>query len=72
MSVVLESRSEGETIKRQLITKGAVEEILSICEWVEYKEKVVPLTQEIKNEVMETVNQLSKDGMRILAIAQKK
>jgi len=71
MSVVLESRSEGETIKRQLITKGAVEEILSICEWVEYKEKVVPLTQEIKNEVMETVNQLSKDGMRILAIAQK-
>src|SRR5690606_31440842 len=63
MSVVLESKSENGTIKRQLITKGAVEEILSICEWVEYKEKVVPLTQEIKNEVMETVNQLSKDGM---------
>ena len=71
MSVVLESKSENETIKRQLITKGAVEEILSICEWVEYKGKVVPLTQEIKNEVMQTVNQLSEDGMRVLAIAQK-
>lgn len=71
MFVVLESKSENETIKRQLITKGAVEEILSICEWVEYKGKVVPLTQEIKNEVMQTVNQLSEDGMRVLAIAQK-
>ena len=44
---------------------------MSICEWVEYKGKVVPLTQEIKNEVMQTVNQLSEDGMRVLAIAQK-
>jgi len=71
MSVVLESKSEEGTNKRQLITKGAVEEILSICECVEYKDKVVPLTDEVKNEVLNIVKELSEDGMRLLAIAQK-
>jgi hypothetical protein len=44
MSVVLES----EGGKRQLVTKGAVKEMLSICEYAEYKGEVVPLTDEIR------------------------
>ncbi len=44
MSVVLKN-NEG---KRQLITKGAVEEMLSICTLAEYKGEVVELTEDIK------------------------
>lgn len=67
MSVVL--RSEGS--KRQLVTKGAVEEMLSICSLVEINGDVVPLTDEIIDKVMKTVNEMNNDGMRVLAIAQK-
>lgn len=67
MSVVLES----EGGKRQLVTKGAVEEVLSICEYAEYKGEVVPLTDEIRQEVREMVKRLNEDGMRVLAVAQK-
>ncbi len=67
MSVVLES--EGN--KRQLVTKGAVEEILSICSLVEYEGKVIELTDEIKEEVINRVAGLNEDGMRIIALAQK-
>ncbi len=44
MSVVLKN-NEG---KRQLITKGAVEEMLSICTLAEYKGNVVELNEDIK------------------------
>lgn len=67
MSVVL--RSEGS--KRQLVTKGAVEEMLSICSLVEINGDVVPLTDEIIDKVMKTVNEMNNDEMRVLAIAQK-
>ena len=37
--------------KTQLITKGAVEEILSICTMIDYKEETTPITKEIKNNI---------------------
>ncbi len=67
MSVVLES-SDG---KRQLITKGAVEEMLEICSFAEYKGNVVLLTDEIRNEVKERVERFNDDGFRVIAVAQK-
>ena len=67
MSVVLQN-GEG---KRQLITKGAIEEMLSICTWAEYKGEVVSLTEEIKDEVMDMVEKLNEEGMRVIAVAQK-
>lgn len=67
MSVVLQS--EGN--KRQLVTKGAIEEILSICSLVEYDEKVIELTEEIKKEVIDRVTGLNEDGMRVIGLAQK-
>jgi len=42
MSVVLESDNGPTGVKRQLVTKGAVEEVLSICKWVEYKLPLCP------------------------------
>lgn len=67
MSVVVADK----TGKTQLITKGAVEEMLSICTFVEYKGKVEPLTDAIKKEILKTVDDLNDDGMRVIAVAQK-
>jgi len=67
MSVVISNKSG----KTELITKGAVEEILSICKYVEYKGKVEPISDEIKDEILSTVNRLNEDGMRTIAVAHK-
>lgn len=57
--------------KRQMVTKGAVEEMLAICSFVEYKGSIEPLTDEIKNDILITVEELNDDGMRVIAVAQK-
>ena len=61
--------SDGE--KKQLITKGAIEEILSICTLVDYKGEVKPLTNEIKNDVKKIAKELNKEGLRVLGVCQK-
>jgi len=68
MSVVLE---DGVTGKRQLITKGAVEEILGICSFAEYKGEVIPLTDDISTEVLGLTDDLNEQGLRVVAVAQK-
>lgn len=67
MSVVIRNR-DGKT---QLITKGAVEEMLSISSYAEYRGAVVEMTDEIRNEILATVGRLNDEGMRVLAVAQK-
>lgn len=67
MSVVLKNY-EG---KRQLVTKGAVEEMLSICTFVEDRGNVVSLTEGLRNQVLDMVSKLNADGMRVIAVAQK-
>lgn len=57
--------------KTQMVTKGAVEEMLSICSHVEYESKVEPLTSSLKKEIIKTVDNLNDDGMRVIAVAQK-
>lgn len=57
--------------KKQLITKGAVEEILNICTMVDYKGKTSPITKEIKNNITEISRKMNKDGLRVIAVCQK-
>ncbi|SET54637.1 magnesium-translocating P-type ATPase [Lacrimispora sphenoides] len=57
--------------KTQMITKGAVEEMLSVCSYAEYEGKVMPLTDDIKAYILKKVNDLNEDGMRVIAVAQK-
>ncbi|HCL01301.1 MAG TPA: magnesium-translocating P-type ATPase [Lachnoclostridium phytofermentans] len=57
--------------KTQMVTKGAVEEMLSVCSYVEFNGKVEPLTEELKSNIFETVNAFNEDGMRVIAVAQK-
>ncbi|MDF1494124.1 magnesium-translocating P-type ATPase [Caproiciproducens sp. CPB-2] len=68
MSVVLKNRT-GEA---QVITKGAVEEVMEICSFCEYDGEVVPLTGELRQQVVRMTDELNAQGMRVIAVAQKK
>ncbi len=57
--------------KTQMVTKGAVEEMLSICSFVEYNGEVKKLTEDLKEKVYQKVDELNDDGFRVVAIAQK-
>lgn len=66
LSVVV---SDGK--KKQMITKGAVEEILSICTLVDYKGEVSEITREIKQNILNITRDLNEQGLRVVAVAQK-
>lgn len=57
--------------KTQLVTKGAVEEILGCCSHAEWRGQVVELTDEMRVRVRRAADRLNEDGMRVLAVAQK-
>ena len=57
--------------KKQMITKGAVEEILNICTKVDYKGEVSPITKEIKENVKKISKTLNEQGLRVVAVCQK-
>ena len=67
MSVVLRD----EKGKRQLITKGAVDEILSICSYIDYDGKAIELTDELRKKAYQVYEENNNEGLRVLAIAQK-
>jgi len=68
MSVVIKDRINNKT---QLITKGAVEEMLSISKYVDYQGKIIELTDEVKQSIIEKVDDLNSDGLRVVAVAQR-
>lgn len=57
--------------KKQMITKGAVEEILELCTMVDYKGQVSPITNKIKENIKQISKNLNKDGLRVVAVCQK-
>lgn len=67
MSVVLRDKMG----KTQLITKGAIEEMLEISSYAEYKGEIVTLTEELRKEILETVSELNANGMRVIGVSQK-
>ena len=67
MSVVLRDQNG----KRQLITKGAVDEIISICSFIEFGGNVIELTDEYKEKAYEVYKKNSTEGLRVIAVAQK-
>ena len=62
---------EDEKGKTQLITKGAVEEMLDVCSYVDYDGKVHELTDERRNFVKDQIADLNRKGLRVLGIAHK-
>ena len=67
MSVVLKDQNG----KRQLITKGAVEEILSICSFIEIDGEVKDITDELKTNAKKLADDNNLEGIRVIAVAQK-
>ena len=67
MSVVLRDKAG----KRQLITKGAVEEILSICSFIEIDGEVRPITDELIENAQRIATENNLEGIRVVAVAQK-
>ena len=67
MSVVVEDRSG----KRQMITKGAAEEMLQVCAYTERQGRVVPLTEKMREQVLKSVSMLNEKGLRVLGLAQR-
>ena len=67
MSVVLRD----ENGKRQLITKGAVDEILESCSFIDIDGKVIPITENLRKTAYEVYEKNNNEGLRVLAVAQK-
>lgn len=67
MSVVVEDVSG----KRQIITKGAVEEMMQICSHTEVGNRVVPFTPELRVKAYEISKRMNRQGLRVLAVAHK-
>ncbi len=67
MSVVLQNQNG----KRQLITKGAVEEIMAICAYVEHDGVVQAFDAEHRADAMRVFEEHNRDGLRVIAVAQK-
>ncbi|XLD76073.1 HAD-IC family P-type ATPase (plasmid) [Cetobacterium somerae] len=55
----------------ELVTKGAVEEIIEISSFIQKDGEIVSLTRELKEEIMQQVKKFNSFGLRILGIAKK-
>jgi len=67
MSVLLEDRNG----KQQLVTKGAVEEMLAICTYAEWNGQILKLDETLLQKVRAVYEQHNRDGLRMIAVAQK-
>ena len=54
-----------------MVTKGALEEMLSVSTFVEYKGEIKRLTDEVRQEVLAEVAQLNEQGLRVLGVSYK-
>lgn len=67
LSVVVKNSSE----QSLMITKGAVEEILSICTKIDYNGQVSTITKEIKDNIRKISKGMNKEGLRVIAVCKR-
>lgn len=67
LSVVV-SDAQGKT---QMVTKGAAEEMLEICSFVEVNGIARPLAEDKLAQIRKQVANLNAEGLRVIAVAQK-
>ena len=67
MSVVLADQNG----KRQLITKGAVEEMVAISSFIEKDGQVLPMDEKSRQEALALYEEHNAQGLRMIAVAQK-
>lgn len=54
-----------------LITKGALEEILAVCKYIDYNGEIVPITSDKKDYIRKLTKELNESGLRVVAVAYK-
>lgn len=54
-----------------MVTKGAVEEMMKICSFVELNDEIVPLTKDLMDRMMDVSIKMNESGMRVLGVAYK-
>ena len=57
--------------KNRVIVKGALEEIVKVCDMARVNEKEVPISEEIIEQVNKKAEDLAKTGMQVIALAIK-
>jgi len=62
---------EGSSGQVELITKGAIEEMLAISDQAGYQGTVEPMSGELRERILATCHRLNEQGMRVLGLAQK-
>ncbi|HEO1767646.1 TPA: magnesium-translocating P-type ATPase [Acinetobacter baumannii] len=67
MSVVVQTPQQ----KARMITKGAVEEMLKVCRYVEVNGKVEPLTKQREVAIEALTQRYNRDGLRVVAVAYR-
>ena len=55
----------------RVFTKGAIDNILKISKAVYVNGEILPLTEDLKNTIMDSSNQMSNDALRVLGAAFK-
>jgi Mg2+-importing ATPase len=68
MSVVVHEVFKGRDL---LICKGAAEEVLAVCSEARVGDRVVPLTDDVREKAMGLRTVMNEDGLRVIAVAVK-
>lgn len=66
LSVIIDDENS-----KYMVTKGAIEEMLSICSHVNIHNKIFELDKEMSKKVSKISEDLNKKGMRVIALAKK-
>lgn len=66
MSTVVKKDSDFE-----IYTKGAVDQLLTICTHILVNEEVLSITEAMKDEILEMTLELSNEALRVLGVAYK-
>ncbi|KAJ5889635.1 hypothetical protein N7504_010445 [Penicillium tannophilum] len=72
MSVIFAKQdADSEKGQEMIFTKGAVERVLESCTSIKWSpdSQAVPLNEDINDEILENMEALAKEGLRVLALA---
>ncbi len=65
----LEKPLEGTS--RIAYTKGAPKEVMKLSQWIRINGEAKPMTEEMRNRIMEANDRYAREGLRVLAVAYR-
>lgn len=60
-----------EQNKSKMVVKGDIENIISRCTQIKYRDKIFPMTDRETTNVSAIVDEMLQDGMKVIAVAEK-